>query len=161
MEFRDLKDVDFLTIKADLLISIHSDSLEVKNIIEEMKHGNIVYDEIFTIILNVIRSQRNSLSVDRVVQLISMLNEVYEVEDNAQIYIDLLKCYMNEDIENYNVVELFNDDFIKIANLNFLVLFASYYLNVLIERSENIDEINRVNVILKNALMEYKQKQGR
>lgn len=161
MEFRDLKDIDFLTIKADLLISIHSDSLEVKNIIEEMKHGNIVYDEIFTIILNVIRSQRNSLSVDRVVQLISVLNEVYEVEDNAQIYIDLLKCYMNEDIENYNVVELFNDDFIKIANLNFLVLFASYYLNVLIERSENIDEINRVNVILKNALMEYKQKQGR
>jgi hypothetical protein len=68
---------------------------------------------------------------------------------------------MNEDIENYNVVELFNDDFIKIANLDFLVLFASYYLNVLIERSENIDEINRVNVILKNALMEYKQKQGR
>ena len=101
--------------------------------------------------------------VDGVIEKIFLsMNEIYGVNDeNVNAYISLLNCYSNCDIENYNLRRIYNDEFVKNATVEFNMMFAAYYLNVLVERYAEIEEINRVNHILKDTLVQFKVKYGR
>jgi hypothetical protein len=57
--------------------------------------------------------------------------------------------------------EVYTNEFANNTTIEFNMLFAPYYLQVLVERFGDIDEINRVNNILKDAIKQYKNIYGR
>lgn len=163
MNFEDLNAMEFLVHKADFLTRITKDPTLVKQALVDLRNNSkLTFDEVFNIIIKYIETKKVTITDQLIEDLIKYSFEVYEVKsvfiDN---YINLSKCFVNENIELYNVKELFNENFIKYATLYFNIMFASYYLNVLIERTYDIDEINRISCLLKDSIAEFKLKTGR
>ncbi len=163
MNFEDLNAVENLTHKADFLAKISKDPASAKQALIDLKNNcKLSYDEVFLMIVRYIESKRFTVSDQLIEDLINYSYEVYEVQPvYAANYIELSKCYTHEKIEHYNIKELYTDDFIKCATVYFNMMFASYYLNVLIERTEDLEEINRVNAILKESISKFKSESGR
>ena len=163
MNFEDLNAMDRLTYKADFLARITADPTSVKEALIDLRDKcKLSFDEVFSIVIRYIETKKVTITDQLIEDLINYSYEVYEVQPvYASNYIALSKCFVNEKIEGYNIKELYNEDFIKCATLYFNIMFSSYYLNVLIERSYDVEEINRVNSILKKAISEFKSKTGR
>lgn len=163
MNFEDLNAMEFLVHKADFLTRITKDPTSVKQALVDLKdNSKSTFNDVFNMIIKYIETKKVTITDQLIEDLIKYSFEVYEIEpvfiDN---YINLSKCFVNENIGLYNVKELFNENFIKNATLYFNIMFASYYLNVLIERTYDMDEINRINCLLKDSISEYKLKTGR
>ena len=162
MDFKDLNELNFLTIKTDFLLDISNKGENIKERLLAFKAMDMTYDEIFRLILKSIESLKGRLVDGIIPKLLLTLNEIFNIEnDMINVYIELLNCYVKCDIENYNLEELYNDEFANKACVEFNMLFAPYYLNVLVDRYGELNEISRVNNILKNTIEEFKVKYGR
>lgn len=163
MNFEDLNAMERLTYKADFLSRITTDPTSAKEALIDLRNNSkLSFDEVFSMIIRYIETKKVTITNQLIEDLINYSYEVYEVQPvYAENYIALSKCFVNEKIEGYNIKELYNEDFIKCATLYFNIMFSSYYLNVLVERSYDVEEINRVNSILKEVIAEFKTKTGR
>lgn len=162
MEFRDLNEIDFLTIKSDFLLDICDQGNDIRKNLGLIKNLGIEYNEVFKMILRAIETLRYKLADGVVEKIFDILKEVFEINDGIfDAYVNLLNCYVKCDIENYNLKEIYTNEFANNTTIEFNMLFAPYYLQVLVERFGDIDEINRVNNILKDAIKQYKNIYGR
>lgn len=162
MRFKDLNEIDYLTYKADFILNVNRGVEYIDQAMCDLKTRNVSFDVAFEIILRYIESNTLVIGNDVIEALFDSLYKYYEKSDtDDRIYIDLLECYINGDIENYEVDNIYTDDFINRAPLSFNMLFAPYYLNVLVERTEDIEEINRINEKVKNFIVEFKNRNGR
>ncbi len=162
MKFKDLNEVDYLTYKADFILTVNKGVEYIDQAMYDLKIRGITYDMAFDMILKYIESNTMIIDDKIIEELFDTLYKHYEITNTDDtIYIELLKCYINEDIENHDVKNIYSDDFIERAPLVFHILFAPYYLNVLIERTEDIEEINRINEKVKGFLAEFKKRNER
>lgn len=162
MQFKDFNNIDNVTLRADFLVTIKNAPENIKEKIKMLKESGFIFEEIFNIILKFIESNKQNVSYELIETLLVSLYEVFQQDKEiAASYIALLECFASEDVNKCNIKELFTEEFASNALVSFNILFASYYLNLLIERSNDIDEINRVNEILKQSIINYKLKYGR
>lgn len=164
MRFEDLNEIDLLTHKADFIAKLTSSSLEEIEpaIVQFRNNTNLSFNEVFLICLKFVETRKKELSNELIETIFSCVFKTYnEDETYLNNYIKLLQSYVYEDVSEYNIVELYSDEFAKQASVYFNIMFASYYLNLLIERSNDMNEINRINDILKNAIVEFKSRTGR
>lgn len=161
MDFKDFNEIDFLTIKTDFILEISDGAKNINNVLINIKNMNIDYETIFITALKAIETLRGRIEEETVEKVILAIEDVYETNNDVSNYINLLKCYSEYNTETYDLKELYSDDFAKNAFVEFNVMFASYYLSVLIDRYGDINEINRINHILKDSIIEYKAKYGR
>ena len=162
MDFRDLNDMDLLTIKSDFILDICNQANDIQKNLELFKNAGMEYDAVFKMVLKTIEALKLRLADGVIKRIFIHMNEVFNVEDeNVNVYVELLNCYIKCDIENYDLKNIYTDEFAENAHLDFNMLFAPYYLNILIERYGDMDEINRMNKIVKNTIMQFKVNYGR
>lgn len=162
MDFKDLNEINFLSVKTDFLLDIREQGENISKNLNLIYELGIDYNTVFKMVLRAIEMLKGELSYNIIETMILDMNKIYKIEDEkACKYIDLLECYSRCDIEKYDLKNIYTDDFANNAILEFNMMFAPYYLNMLIERYGDIDEINRVNCILKNTISQFKTKYGR
>lgn len=162
MEFKDLNEIDSLTIKADFILNVSQGVEKIDQAIFNLKDNGISYEDAFDMVLKYIEANKITVTDEMIDQLFKSLYNKYEIYNaDNKIYSQLLKCYINGDIENYEIANIYTEEFINKSSLTFNMLFAPYYLNVLIERIENLEEINRMNAILKNLIAEFRKQKNR
>lgn len=163
MKFEDLNDVMKLTYKADFIKSINKDPNSIKQCLFDLRDlGLMTFEEAFDMIVRYIETRKMTITDKVVEDLFTGCYEVYgQLTMNLSTYIELSKCYINEDRDIDTIRELFTDKFIEETDFYFNMMIASYYLNLLVERSDDIEEISRVNTLLKKQIAIFKSKTGR
>lgn len=162
MDYKDLNEINFLTIKTDFILDICDKGEKVVTNLRMFKELGVLYEEVFRMMLKSIEALKGRIIDGVIDNMFVELNNVYEVNDEkANTYASLLNCYVKCDIENYDLEKLYTNDFADNAPVEFNMLFAPYYLNVLIDRYGEMNEINRINEILKKAIEEFRVKYGR
>lgn len=161
MDFKDFNEIDFLTIKTDFILEMSSGAENINDVIIRIKDMNIDYDTMFVTVLKAVETLRGHITEDIIEKVIIAIKDIYNISNDVSVYIELLKCYNEYNKEEYDLKELYTNDFANNAYVEFNVMFASYYLSVLIDRYGDINEINRINHILKNSIVDYKAKYGR
>lgn len=163
MKFEDLNDVMKLTYKADFIKSINKDPNSIKQCLFDLRDlGIMTFEEAFDMIVRYIETRKMTITDKVVEDLFTGCYEVYgQLTMHLSTYIELSKCYINEDRDIDTIRELFTDRFIEETDFYFNMMIASYYLNLLVERSDDIEEISRVNTLLKKQIAIFKSKTGR
>ena len=162
MDYRDLNEINFLTIKTDFILDICDKGEKVATNLRRFKELGVQYEEVFRMMLKSIEALKGRIIDGVIDHMFVELNNVYEVNDEkVNTYASLLNCYVKCDIENYDLEKLYTNDFANNAPVEFNMLFAPYYLNVLIDRYGEMNEISRINEILKKSIEEFRVKYGR
>lgn len=163
MKFEDLGEVMKLTYKADFIKAINKSPESIKSCFVNLKdNGLMTFDEAFDMVIRYIESRKMTITDKVIEDLFTYCYEVYEeLPMNLTNYIELSKCYVSEDSDVDTIRELFTDEFIEKTDFYFNMMIASYYLNLLVERSDDVEEISRVNSLLKDQITVFKRKTGR
>lgn len=163
MNFNDLNEVMKLTYKADFIKTINQDPNSIKGCFFELRdQGLMTFEEAFDMVVKYIETRKMTITDKVIEDLFNGCYEVYEVfSAHLPTYIELSKCYIHEDREASIIGELLNDNFIEEADSYFSMMISSYYLKVLVERSEDIEEISRINELLKKQVSIFKSRTGR
>lgn len=162
MDYKDLNEINFLTIKTDFILDICDKGEKVGTNLRMFKELGVQYEEVFRMMLKSIEALKGRIIDGVIDHMFVELNNVYEVNDEkVNTYASLLNCYVKCDIENYDLEKLYTNDFANNVPVEFNMLFAPYYLNVLIDRYGELNEINRINEILKKSIEEFRVKYGR
>ena len=91
MDFKDLNELNFLTIKTDFLLDISNKGENIKEHLLAFKAMDMAYDEIFRLILKSIESLKGRLVDGIIPKLLLTLNEIFNIENDViNVYIDLL-----------------------------------------------------------------------
>lgn len=160
MKFRDLNSIEFVTIKSDLIIQITNNADDYNDILNNIKHI-LDYDEVLLLIFKIIESLHTNITIETIESLLRDLNIIYNIDSDMTVYNKLIDCYISDDITKHDVKNIYTDSFIRETYTEFNVLFASFYLNILINKCNDVNEINRINNILKNSISEFKLKYNR
>ena len=160
MRFRDLNDMELVTIKSDLIIQVVNNTNNYKDILNSVKNI-ITYDEMILLVFKIVESLHSSITSETIECLLKDLNEVYNIDTDMTTYNKLIDCYISDDITKYDIKSIYTDSFIKNTYNEFNMLFASFYLNVLTNKCSDINEINRINNVLKNSISEFKLRNNR
>lgn len=155
MKFRDLNEMEFVTIKSDLIIQIINNADDYKEILTSIKDV-ISYDELMLLVFKLVESLHTTISAETIGCLLRDLNIVFEKDSDMTIYNKLIECYILDDISIHDVRNIYTESFARDTYNEFNVLFASFYLNILVSKCNDINEINRVNNILKKAISKFK-----
>lgn len=161
--FDNLNEVIKLTYKADFIRAINDDPSAIKQCLITLREvSSIDFKEAFDMIIRYIETRKLSIT-DQVVE--DLFNGYYEVFEQSSLhassYIALSKCYIHDNGDINKLKSLFTEDFIKDTDYYFNMMIASYYLNLLVERTDDLDELCRVNDILKKQVAIFKAKTGR
>ena len=163
MKFEDLNDVVKLTYKADFIKTINENPESIKKSFVALRDlGLMTFEEAFDMVIKYIETKKMTIT-DKVIE--DLFTGCYEVYEELPMYllsyIELSKCYVNEDRDVDSIKELFTDEFIEKTNSYFNMMIASYYLNLLVERSDDMEELSRINNLLKGQIAAFKSKTGR
>lgn len=163
MNFDDFSEVEKLTYKADFIKSINQDPKSIKKCFFELRDlGLMTFEEAFNMVIKYIETKKMTIT-DKVIE--DLFNGCYEAYGQLPMYlptyIELSKCYVFEIGDVNSMKQLFTDEFIENTDPYFNMMISSYYLNLLIERSDDMEELSRINELLKEQVAIFKSKTGR
>jgi hypothetical protein len=156
MEFRDVNEIDILTTKTDYMLDIRGNAEKIVENLSKLKELGMEYDELFRVTLRILERVKGMIAEETVEKIILSIVEVYKVEEDMSDMIKLLKFYNGCDLYKFDIKSIYTDEFVEKVPREFNIMFAPYYLMLLVERYEEIEEINRINYMLKHMLVEFK-----
>lgn len=166
MNFDNFDEVVKLTYKADFIKAINESPELIKEYFSRLKDKTaMTFEESFNMVVKYIETRKLTITDKVIEDLFTGCYELYErlpMQSTQLItYIELSKCYIHEDRDIETIKELFSDKFIEEADFYFTMMISSYYLNLLVERSDDMKEIVRINDLLKQQVAIFKSKTGR
>ena len=81
MEFKDLNEVNFLTVKTDFILDIREGGNNICKNLEIIKSLGIDYETVFKMILRAIEALKGKLADGVIERMFLDMNNVYEVND--------------------------------------------------------------------------------
>ncbi len=169
MKYSNYNEMKFSVLKSDLMISILNMEYEnTKNHIQELYNNGFLSKSILEFVYKMVNNHIQITSKEYMVYLFTEIDNIYNMNLDVESYAVLTTFYINEqtydEVKKTNIEQLLNDNFIDNCEINFIILFLSYYLESLIS-SSNIDtekeEIIRINNKLKEKMDQFELETGR